>query len=85
MANTIKTAISLDKKLFDEIESLAQEMSVSRSQVFSIAARQFIERCKGKEILEQINTAHQDHSSQSEEELLKRMRTKQSDMVKGQW
>ena len=42
MAN-IKTAISIAKPLFEEVEALAEEMEVSRSHLFTLAARDFIQ------------------------------------------
>ena len=85
MANNIKTAISLEKALFEEVEALAQEMEVSRSHVFSLAARQFIEHHRSQEMLEEINAAHNDLPDPAEETHQKQMRAKHREMVKDQW
>lgn len=85
MANNIKTAISLDKELFDEVEALAQEMEVSRSYVFSLAARQFIEHHRSQEMLDEINEAHHDLPDPVEEAHQKQMRVKHFEAVKDQW
>ena len=56
---SIKTAISIEKPLFDEVEALAEDLKVSRSRVFALAARQFVERHKSKRLIEAINAAYQ--------------------------
>ena len=56
----VKTAISVDKPLFDEVDALAQEMEVSRSYLFTLAVREFVQRHKSQKVLEAINAAHDD-------------------------
>ncbi len=53
----IKTAISIEKPLFDEMEALAEDMKVSRSRVFALAAQHFVEEHKNRKLLEAINAA----------------------------
>lgn len=43
MAN-IKTAISLQKALFDQVDSLAREKKVSRSRLFVMALEDYLRR-----------------------------------------
>jgi len=43
---TIKTAIPIDKPLFDQLDDLAQELSTSRSRILALAATEFIQRHK---------------------------------------
>jgi metal-responsive CopG/Arc/MetJ family transcriptional regulator len=83
--SNIKTAISVNKPIFDEMEALAQEMEVSRSQVFSLAAKEYIQRHKSHKIMEAINTAYADEPDANDEALQKRMRRKQHKIVEGQW
>ena len=82
---SIKTAISLGKPLFEEVNALAQEMEVSRSRLFALAVREFIERRKSRKLLEAINAAHDDLADPAEEALQTRMRGKQRNLVKDQW
>jgi metal-responsive CopG/Arc/MetJ family transcriptional regulator len=84
MAN-VKTAISVDKPLFDEVDALAQEMEVSRSYLFTLAAREYIQRRKSQKILEAVNAAHDDVPDPAEDSLQTRMRSKHREMVKDQW
>lgn len=84
MANK-KTAISIEKPLFEEIEALAEEMEVSRSFLFTLAAREFIQRHKSQKLLEAINNAYKDSSDLVEERLRAQMKSKQRRLVKDQW
>jgi metal-responsive CopG/Arc/MetJ family transcriptional regulator len=83
--SNIKTAISLNKPIFDEMEALAQEMEVSRSQVYALAAKEYIQRHKSHKIMEAINAAYADEPDANDEALQKRMRRKQRKIVEGQW
>jgi len=42
MANTVKTAISMQEELFKEVNRLAKELHVSRSKLFVITVQDFI-------------------------------------------
>jgi len=83
--SNIKTAISVNKPLFDEVEALAQEMEVSRSEVFARAAREYVQHHKSHKIMEAINAAYGDVPDENEEALRKRMRRKQRKIVEDQW
>lgn len=41
---TIKTAISIDKNLFDKINKLAEEIKLTGSQIFPQAVSYFVEK-----------------------------------------
>ena len=82
---SIKTAISLDKTLFEQIEALAKEMQVSRSRLFVLAAQEFLERHKNVKMLESINTAYDDMPTAEEEKLIAEMKDRHSEVVKEQW
>jgi metal-responsive CopG/Arc/MetJ family transcriptional regulator len=84
MANK-KTAISIAKPLFDEVSELAEELKVSRSYLFTLAARDFIQRHKNQKLLEAINAACQDSPDINEEKLRAQMKSNQRRLVKGQW
>jgi metal-responsive CopG/Arc/MetJ family transcriptional regulator len=80
-----KTAISIEKPLFDEVEALAEELEVSRSFVFTLAAREFIQRHKNEKLLEAINAAYKDTPDVNEKRLRTRMKSKQQRLVKDRW
>jgi hypothetical protein len=60
-------------------------MEVSRSYLFSLAAREFIQRHKSKKMLAAINAAYQDLPDPEEEKLEKQMRSRHQELVKDQW
>jgi len=84
MAN-IKTAISIDKPLFEEVDELAQELKTSRSRIFSLAAQEFIDRRKNQKLLQAINKAYEDIPDEKEESPRSMMRLRHLGMVKDQW
>lgn len=81
----VKTAISIDKALFEQINSLAHEMNISRSRIFSLAAKEFIERHKNKELLDAINSAYEDVPDEKELTLKSAMHSRHLNMVQDQW
>ena len=81
----IKTAISIDKPLFEQVDNLAHELNTSRSRIFALAATEFIRRHKNQKLLESINAAYDDVPEVKEESLRSIMRSKHLKMVKDQW
>ena len=84
MAN-IKTAISIDKPLFEQVDNLAHELNTSRSRIFALAATEFIQRHKNQKLLEALNAAYDDIPDVKEESLKSVMRSRHLKMVKDQW
>ena len=81
----IKTAISIEKNLFDQAENIARTMKVSRSKLFVIALQDFIEHKNNKEMLAQINAAYADEPDATEETLLRKLRRQHRRIVEGNW
>lgn len=73
LADQLVTDISLSKSLFEEVETVAREMELSRSRLFVMAVKDFIERYRTRRLVEQINLAYQDGPDEEEQELLRRM------------
>jgi metal-responsive CopG/Arc/MetJ family transcriptional regulator len=84
MAN-IKTAISIEKPLFEEVEALAQKMKVSRSHLFTLAARAFIQNHKSRKLFEAINAAYSHLPDIEEEELKAQMKSRHRRLVQDLW
>ncbi len=81
----VKTAISIQETLFDEVELLAQKMHISRSKLFAQAVEEFIEKQENRRLLEQINAAY-DHAPDSRDrKWQKQSKAKHQKLVKGQW
>ncbi len=66
MASTVKTAISLEEELFEQVNQLAEELHVSRSRLFVMAVKDFIKKNENHDILSQINKAFSDYPDSSE-------------------
>lgn len=81
----IKTAISIEKSLFDQAEKIARTMKVSRSRLFVIALQDFIEHQKNKELLAQINAAYSDEPDATEQALRRKARRQHRRIVEGEW
>lgn len=54
----MKTAISIPDSLFDNVEEIAEELHISRSQLFADAVREYIEKVRNRKTLESINAAY---------------------------
>ena len=79
----VKTAISIEKPIFDQMDNLAKNLNVSRSRLFTIAAKEFIQRHNNIELLKLINEAYEDSSET--EPIVAMMRSNHFRMVKNQW
>jgi len=84
MANTVKTAISMQEKLFQEVNILAGELHVSRSKLFVMAVQDFIKKNENKKILSQINKAFADYPDPEEKKIHNKMRSKQLDNLESE-
>lgn len=80
---SIKTAISIEKPVFEQMDLLAKDLKISRSRVFALAAEEFIQRHKNIELLEVLNKACSDLSEP--ETIVQKMRSKHHKIVKNQW
>lgn len=85
MATTIKTAISLQKTLFEQAESLAQQLNMSRSHLFGLAIETFIKNHQNQILLDEINQAYSDQPDQNETILLSKMRKPHRKLVESEW
>ena len=83
---TVKTAISIDQKLFEEAESMAAALKVSRSQFFGMAAREYLRRHKNRRLLEELNRVYSDvPSTTAETDLSRAHRRSHRKLVEGTW
>ncbi len=82
---TVKTAISIQKNLFEKIELLSQKLNVSRSSLFAMALEDFLQRYQNKELLEEINKAYNGDADLAEQDRLSRIRKYHRKIVEGEW
>lgn len=71
MSHHIKTAISLEQSLFDELVRLAHSMQVSRSHLLAQALAEYLERRQNHEMMERINDAYADGPDEEEQAVLR--------------
>jgi metal-responsive CopG/Arc/MetJ family transcriptional regulator len=56
----MKTAISIPDETFKEVEHFAKEHKYSRSEVFAIAIKEFLEKYKSRQLFTLLNDVHSD-------------------------
>jgi len=79
----VKTAISIQKNLFQKADEIAKELKISRSRLFVLAVEEFIRRYQNKHLLEEINLAYSDGPDEKEQDELRRMQRKSVKSLKG--
>jgi metal-responsive CopG/Arc/MetJ family transcriptional regulator len=72
----VKTAISLDEKLFDKVNKLANELHVSRSRLFTLAVKDYLQKQENQTLLAQLNEAYADHPGEEERKISSSMKSK---------
>ena len=82
---SIKTAISIQEPLFKQVETLAKDLNISRSRVFSLAVEEFLQRYKNQQLLDEINRAYDDLPNPEDEEYLHKTRKQHRHIVEGEW
>jgi hypothetical protein len=68
---TVKTAISIDKDVFNEVISITKKLQISKSSFFSQAAQYMIHRKKNLELLGKINSAYEKMPETEDERIYK--------------
>jgi metal-responsive CopG/Arc/MetJ family transcriptional regulator len=81
----IKTAISIQERLFEQADALAREMNISRSRLFALALQEFIQRYQNQKLLDEINSAYKGELDPGEAIRLHSMRRRQRYLVEGEW
>ncbi len=81
----VKTAISIQKSLFEQAEKVARKMKVSRSRLFALALEDYIHREQNRELLEQINAAYSGEPDATEKALRRKARSAHRRIVRGEW
>ncbi len=71
MEEAMKTAISLPDSVFDEAESLARQLGVSRSELYTNALKAYLRKYNREEILGKLNQIYSQESSKLDPVLAK--------------
>lgn len=81
----IKTAVSLDRSLFEQVDTLAHKMKVSRSRLLAMALEDFLRRHENEQLLQEINRVYQHEPDQARPTLRHSMRRIHRKIVEGEW
>ena len=87
---TVKTAISLDDALMAKVDGLARATGLSRSRLFSLAMRGYLEQYENQMMLETLNEVYGELSAEQDAEqeegaLRTQRRSKHRRLVEGTW
>ena len=82
---TVKTAISIQESLFQQVDEVARQLEISRSKLFVTAVEAYLQRYENQELLKAINSAYDDLPDQAEREQRDAMRRRHRDIVEGTW
>jgi len=82
MATSVKTAISMQKELFNKVNETAKELKISRSKLFVLAVQDFIKKQESQRLLSQINTAFDDYPDPDEQMIQSEMQRKHHDNLR---
>ena len=81
----IKTAVSLDRSLFEQVDTLAHKMKVSRSRLLAMALEDFLRRHENEQLLQAINRTYQDEPDEARPSLRQGVRPIHRKIVEGEW
>ena len=81
----VKTAISIQRTLFEQAENLARRMKVSRSRLFVLALEEYLQRQQSRELLTRINAAYAEAPDPAEKALDRKARRHHRRIVEGTW
>jgi metal-responsive CopG/Arc/MetJ family transcriptional regulator len=81
----IKTAISLSDNIYEQMNSLAKQLDVPRSRLFAIAAEEFLQRYKKKDLIRKINEAVDNRCREEDKQWLAFAKQKRRQIIDKQW
>jgi metal-responsive CopG/Arc/MetJ family transcriptional regulator len=81
----MKTAISLDDELLQQVDKTARRMGLSRSRLFALAVADFLQRQRQEQMLHRLNEVYASVMESAEKRLLKRIKSKVRRTAKERW
>jgi DNA-binding transcriptional MocR family regulator len=81
---TMIQEILVPDSLYEQASSLAQEMQISPSDLFSLALEDYLHRHHSQKLLQSINDAYADGLDKSEQAILEGMRRHQRKLVENE-
>ena len=80
----MKTAISVEGDLLQKADQVARKMGLSRSRLFSLALRDYLEQRDQEELLERLNRVYAD-SPEEERRMAAKIKSKMRSTIKDRW
>ena len=77
----VKTTIPIQETLLKKMDDMAQQLDISRSRLFALAAEDYLQRHQNQELLQAINAAYDDLPDLAEETHRQQMRRQHRQMV----
>ena len=81
----MKTAISIDHELLQEVDETARLLGLSRSRLFALAVDDFLRRQRQEQMLRRLNEVYANGLEPPEKSMLKGVRAKVRQTVKERW
>ena len=85
MIGSMKTAISINDGLLQEVDEAARLMGLSRSRLFSLAVGDFLQRQRREQMLLRLNEVYANGVEPAEKRLLKGIKAKVRRTAKERW
>lgn len=82
--SSVKTAISLEEPLFEQVEGAARELKISRSRLFALAIEDFLHKHESRKLLAAIN-ASIEPSEPQERAIRQALKQRQRSRMTGEW
>ena len=83
--SSVKTAISLDAPLLQQIDAVAAELRMPRSRLLAEAAREFLQRYQNAKLLDALNQAHASGPTDEEIERRRAWKRQHRRRIEGEW
>ena len=77
----VKTTISIQEALLKKMDDMAQQLDISRSRLFALAAEDYLQRHQNQELLQAINAAYDDLPDPAKETHRQQMRRQHRQMI----
>ncbi|HEY2883150.1 MAG TPA: hypothetical protein VGJ15_11970 [Pirellulales bacterium] len=82
---TVKTAIAIEKPLFDAADRLARKLKLSRSRLYSMALEEYLAAQSNRRLLDQLNAAHNSGIAAEDRPLRAAALRNHRRLVEGDW
>jgi metal-responsive CopG/Arc/MetJ family transcriptional regulator len=84
-SRSMKTAISIDDGLLQEADDTARLMGLSRSRLFAMAVRDFLQRQRQEQMLLRLNEVYANAPEPAEKRVLEEIKAKMRRTLKDRW